>query len=196
MPPYDETPQTFNNPSSTTSVRSKRKLIFVICLFVLLVVGAVSGIYLWQHGQVESANKKLSTLNSRAQTLEKEASDNKAKAASLEKEATQGKTTPAASPAAPKTETDKEQIQRVATAWINRFKSGTPSDKPNFKPEAKTVINGNFAIQYHCGGYECSQIWLKKVGNTWSILGTGMGLDGEELTTYVNDYGWPASFKQ
>ncbi len=175
-----------NSPISTHSspVHNHRKYLLTIIILILLAVASAYAIYAWQHSEVESLNKTASSNSSQLTSLQEELANQKAaQAASV-----------AASVPAP--ETDQAHVQRVATAYIHRFKAVSQTDKPSFTANEKTVVNGNFAIQYFCGPGECSQTWLKKVGNTWTPLGNGLGLDVDTLKLHVNDYGWPPNFTQ
>lgn len=90
----------------------------------------------------------------------------------------------------------KLQIQTVATAYLHRISRSTDTDTPNFKASEKTLTSedGKFAIQYYCGVGECSQVWLKKVGNTWVPLGEGIEIYGTTLLQFNKDYDWPLNF--
>ena len=92
-----------------------------------------------------------------------------------------------------KNESDKEQIQRVSTAYLHRFQVATQTDLSSFTSNEPTEINGKFAIQYYCGQGDCSQLWLKKIGGSWIVLGQGIDI-GPSIDSYYKDYGWPLGF--
>ncbi len=161
-----------------------------LALVFVLALGGSYAVYAWQHDKIETLNKTAANNSQQVASLQKQLSDHTAAQAAAEKKVTDT----AASVPAP--ETDQAHVQRVATAYRHTSKKAEQTDKPSFTATEKTVINGNFAIQYYYGPGECSQIWLKKVGNTWTVLGVGLSLAGSDLQKYINDYGWPAGFTQ
>jgi cytoskeletal protein RodZ len=86
------------------------------------------------------------------------------------------------------TDEEKQQIQAAAAKYLNK-------STPSFSADEKTLISQNrqFAIQYYCGGYECSALWLKQANGEWT--GLEAGIDTQSNIDHLNSkYGWPPDF--